>query len=361
VQRGQGGRGEQQPGAESDEPAGLMAGRVGAPADAEGEPAVDGGIADGRDEQAHRVGQLRGHDAAQPEVEKQVGERARHADQDEPEQLPGQVPGWRLGGQRVAELRHPYRAAAEPPGQPRDTAQVSERGGEDVDARVAVVDPVHGDFVDAQPCSFGQNEQFCVEKPPGVLRQRQEQPGPVRADGLEATLRVGEARAERGVQQHVVAAGDDLAARAADHPRAASQPGPDGEVAVPGQQRRDQRQQGVQVGGQVHVHVSEDVRVTRRPERTQRSAPAGFLQPDGPDFGELRLQRARDRPGLVGAAVVRDGDPRGEREAGPQVRHQAADAPLEVALLVADRHHDLDLRRAISQWRPGFVSKEVLR
>src|SRR6202042_2993645 len=42
--------------------------------------------------------------------------------------------------------------------------------------------------------------------------------GLVPADGLEAALGVREARAERGAQQQVVAPGDHLAARPADHP-----------------------------------------------------------------------------------------------------------------------------------------------
>ena len=237
MQRGQRGGGEQQPGAERDEPASLVPGRVRAPADAEGEPAVHGGVADGRDEQADRVGQLRGHDAAQRDIENQVGERARHADHDEPDQLPGQVAGGcgGGGGRGAAEPRHLDRAAGQPPGHPGDAAQVGQGSGEDVDPRVAVVDPVHRDFVDAQPGPFGQNEQFGVEKPAGVPRQGKQQPGLVRTDRLEAALRVGEVRAEGGVQQHVVAAGDDLAARAADHPRAARQPGSDGQVTVPGQ------------------------------------------------------------------------------------------------------------------------------
>ena len=134
-------------------------------------------------------------------------------------------------------------------------------------------------------------------------------------DRLEAALRVGEARPHQGPQQQVVAAGDELALGPADDPRAAGQPGADGHVAVPGQQRGDQRQQGVQVCRQIDIHVGEDLGLALRPDGPQGPAASRQLHPDGPHLRQLAGQLARDRPGGVGAAVVRDGDPGGEGKA----------------------------------------------
>ena len=85
--------------------------------------------------------------------------------------------------------------------------------------RVGVVDPVHRHLVDAQAGALGQHQQLGVEEPAGVLDQRQQPPGDVRADRLEAALGVGEPGLQRAAQQQVVAAGDDLPLRAADDPR----------------------------------------------------------------------------------------------------------------------------------------------
>ena len=216
----------------------------------------------------------------------------------------------RRGG--VAQHRDADGAAGQPGAQADDAAQVGQGGGDDVDPGVGVVDPVHRHLVDAQPGPLGQHQQLGVEEPAGVGGQRQQLPGRAGADGLEAALGVGEPGAERGVQEQVVAAGDDLAARAADHPRAARQPGADGHVRMARQQRRQQREQGVQVGRQVHVHVGADVGVAGRPDRPQRPAPPGPLQPHRPDPGQLTSQRLRLLPGAVGTAVVGDRDAGGE-------------------------------------------------
>src|SRR6266540_6953252 len=51
----------------------------------------------------------------------------------------------------------------------------------------------------------------------------------------------------------------------ADHSGRGGQPGPDGQVAVAGEQRRDERQQRGEIGGRVHVHVGQDRRVAGGP------------------------------------------------------------------------------------------------
>ena len=118
---------------------------------------------------------------------------------------------------------------------------------------------------------------------------------------------------------------------------AVAQPGADGEVGVPGDQRRDQRQQRGQVGGQVDVHVGEDVGVAGRPDlRSARPRPF-CARCTASDLGDPGGQAAGDRPGRVGARVVGDGDPERVGEVRAQVRVEAQDAALEVVLLVVDR------------------------
>ena len=106
----------------------------------------------------------------------------------------------------------------------------------------------------------------------------------VAPDRLETALRVGEPGRQRAAQDQVVGPGDHLALRTAHHPRATGQPGADRQVGVAGDQRRDQRQQCVQVGRQVHVHVRQHRRVGGRPRRPAAPArgpspPAGSRGP----------------------------------------------------------------------------------
>ena len=176
--------------------------------------------------------------------------------------------------------------------------------------RVGVVDPVHRHLVDPQARALGEHQQLGVEEPAGVLDQRQQPARDVGADGLEAALGVGEAGLQRAAQEQVVAAGDDLALRAADDPRAAAEPGADREVGVPGDQRGDQREQRGQVGGQVDVAVGEHLARPRRP--TPRAAPGrGPSPPAAPTLtvGSSSASARGDRRGGVGAGVVGDRDP----------------------------------------------------
>jgi len=76
----------------------------------------------------------------------------------------------------------------------------------------------------------------------------------------------------------------------------------------------------------------------------QRPAAAGDVEVDGAYLGVSRRQVARDRPGPVGAPVVRDRDAGGEGEGAAQVLDEALDARREVVLLVLDRHDDIYLR-----------------
>ena len=135
----------------------------------------------------------------------------------------------------------------------------------DVDPAVGVVHPVDGHFVDAQAGALGQHQHFGVEEPGSVFHQRQYHGGHVTPHGLEAALCVGEVHVQRGLEDGVVTAGDDLALGPTHHPRASREAGADGHIAVPGQQRGDEGEQGIEIGRQIDVHVRNDVCVRRQP------------------------------------------------------------------------------------------------
>ena len=148
-----------------------------------------------------------------------------------------------------------------------------------------------------------------------------------------------------GVQDAVVGARDQLALGAADDPRAVREAGADREVAVAGQQRRDQRQQPAQVGREVDVHVGDDaggLSATRR--RAARGRGPSALEPQ---VRRRRAARSASRSAIAGVASVLalsaitirqlNGKP------SRQEAVQAADAALEPGLLVVDGDDDLDV------------------
>ena len=261
----------------------------------------------------------------------------------------------------AAQLRDLDGAAHEAGPEPGHAAQVGQGGGDDVDARVEVVDPVHRDLVDAQPGAFGQHEQLGVEEPAGIGGEREQRPRLVAPDRLEAALRVGKARPHQGPQQQVVAARDELPLGTADDPGTTGEPGADGQVAVPGQQRRDQREQGVQVCRQIDIHVGEDVGLALRPDGPQRPATSRQFHVDGAHLGQLAGQPVGDRPGGVGAAVIRDGDPGAKREALTQVGDQPPHARREITLLITNRHHNVHMGNSHGNEdrRPRSVAAEA--
>ena len=201
-----------------------------------------------------------------------------------------------------------------------------------------------GDLVDPQAATLGEDEQLGVEEPPVVLDLGQQRPGSVGADRLEATLGVGEARAQGQAQQPVVGARDELALGTALHARSACQARSDRDVAMARDEARDQRQQRAQVGREIDVHVAEDVRVAARPRRAQRPAAALGREVQDARARELERECPRDRVCGVGARVVGDHDPPRERDVRREERVQATDRALEPGLLVVDGHDDVDQR-----------------
>jgi hypothetical protein len=311
---GGGGHGQAQP--EHDQPLQVLAPDTRAAGDAEGEAAVGRGVGHRGHQQGGGVGGHGPGEGPQQPEQAQVGQGRDDPDGGE-------------AGQLAA-------------GHPGHAAQVVQGRPDQVDAAVGVLDPVHRDLVDAQALVLGGQQQLGVEEPGLVLDGRQQGLHDLGAAGLEAALGVGEAGPHGGAQQQVVAARDQLAPGPPDHRGPVGQPGADGQVAVARQQGRDQRQQRLQAGGQVHVHVGDHVGVAGAPDLAQGPAPALLGQVDGPDLREPLGQPLGQQPGGVGAGVVGDGDPEGEREVGRQVGVEAPDAGLEHVLLVVHGHHDLD-------------------
>ena len=194
----------------------------------------------------------------------------------------------------------------------RQTPRRSSVGGrDDLHPRVGVVDPVHRDLADPQAEALGRDQQLGVEEPLVVLNEREQLRRRVAAQRLEAALGIAEAAAASvSLSNRLYAPRNQLALRAAHDVRARRQPGADGHVAVPGQQRGHQRQERGQGGREVHVHVRDDRSVARRPRRTQRVAAALAGQVHGGDAAHGRGQVVRHLVGAVRAGVVDHGDER---------------------------------------------------
>ena len=220
---------------------------------------------------------------------------------------------------------------------PRETG-----GGDDVDSAVRIVDPVDGHLVDAQPAALGQHQQFGVEEPAGIADVGQQALGDVGADGLESALGVGELGLQRRLEDQVVAARDELALGAAHHSGAAAEPRSDGQVGVPGDQRRDEGGQRGQIGGQVDVHVGQHLSVGVGPDLMQRAAAALLLEPHHPDVAEFGGELGGDHGRVVDAGVVGDGDADRVGEVLAEVAMQSMDRIGEGGLLVVDGHHDIE-------------------
>jgi hypothetical protein len=215
-------------------------------------------------------------------------------------------------------------------------------GADDVDSGVGVVHPVDRDLVDPQTGALGEQQQFGVEEPCLVLDSGEQGLDHLAPSRLESALGVGELGGHGGAQQEVVGAGDELPLWSADHRGAAVQPGTDGQVAVTGEQWRDQRQERLQAGGEVDVHVGDDVRLGLAPDLAQRAAAALEVEMDAAHLRELVGEPEGDLPGRVGGGVVGDGDLEAVGEGPLQVGVQPPDTGLQDVFLVVDRDDDLD-------------------
>ena len=234
------------------------------------------------------------------------------------------------------------RAGGECAADPPAALQVADRRAHDVDPRVRVVDPVDRNLVDPQTDPFGDHQQLGVEEPAGVGDQREQLTGDVSAHRLEAALGVGESRTEHAAQQQVITARNEFALRAANHPRGCGQPRPDREIGMARNQRRHQGHQRRQSGGQVDIHVDDDVGRRRHPRRVQGTAAALGVEVDDVDIGQFLGQLVRHREGVIRTCVVGHRDPRRVGHVGGEILVESTDAAGQVAFLVVDRDHDVE-------------------
>jgi hypothetical protein len=198
--------------------------------------------------------------------------------------------------------------------------------------------------MDPQPAPLRQDEQLGVEEPGRVLDEREQLLCHVRPDRLEAALRVGEPGAQGTSQDEVVAPRDHLTLEPAHDPGSPREPGPDGEVRVARHQRRHQRPEGVEVRGQVDVHVGQDRRVRGEPDLLERSPTTLLRHPDNGDPRQLLGEGSCVGSRRVRAGVVGHRHPEGVREGVDQVGVQPTHARRHRVLLVVDRDDDVEDR-----------------
>ena len=87
--------------------------------------------------------------------------------------------------------------------------------------------------MDAHPGTLRPDQQLRIEEPGLVDHLRQQPPGGVGADGLEATLGVANPGAQHDVQEEVIAARNQLALESASDTRTGRQAASDRDIAVP--------------------------------------------------------------------------------------------------------------------------------
>ena len=269
---------------------------------------------------------------------------------------PAGEPG-RLGGGAGARARARRSGRRRSRGEPRARRADRPRAvGDDVDAGVGIVDPVHRHLVDAQARALGQHEQFRVEEPAASSTSGSSSRARSARIALNPHCASGSARERaRGAAG---CSSREMNSRFGPrtHARPAREPAADRQVAVAGHQRRDQRQQRGQVGGEVDVHVREDPAslcdqtcVSARPRpfwsRWTASTPSS----------SAASRRAIAQVASV-LRVVRDRDPRREGERA-EIRVQAADRGLELRLLVEHRDHDVEHRHRLGQADLGSLGK----
>ncbi|MGC4054018.1 MAG: hypothetical protein QM757_33455 [Paludibaculum sp.] len=106
---------------------------------------------------------------------------------------------------------------------PPDSFEVVPGGAQDLHAAVVILVPFHGNVGDAQALLFREGEHFRVEKPGLVANLGHNGLNGGVAHRLETALGIAEFRSERGADDLVVDAGDELAQHGAAGLRAGQQ------------------------------------------------------------------------------------------------------------------------------------------
>src|SRR5579863_10540030 len=141
-----------------------------------------------------------------------------------------------------------------------------------------VVDPVNGNFVDPQATAFCHHEKLRVEEPSVVLDERDQLARSLGPESFEAALRVRKVVAQGRSQDEVVHPRDELALWSPYHSRTWRKPRTDSHVAVACEERGHERQEGVEIGREVDIHICDDRSAALEPCLSQRAAPAFLLE-----------------------------------------------------------------------------------
>ena len=207
----------------------------------------------------------------------------------------------------------------------RTPRRSSLRRADDVDPAVGIVDPVDGDLVYPHRPLLRQHQQLGVEEPAVVDHRGEQHPGDLSPHGLEAALSITEAAAEQRVEKQVDPREITSRFGPAYHAGAVSQPAADGNIAVAGYQRRQQRQQGVERRRQVDVHVGHYGRMALLPGGAQGAA-ATLRRCASPAHRGARPPAPRPHPECCQSGVVHDGDDRRPGQVLVEVTAQSTDA-----------------------------------
>src|SRR6202049_1995353 len=164
---------------------------------------------------------------------------------------------------------------------PPKAAQVVQGSAWYVDPAVEVLDPVDRHLEDPVAEAFGEQQELSVEEPRLIPHEREQTLSRAPGHRLEAALSIRESGWKGEGDQDVVAAGKDLPAGLAPDPRAREEPGPDRQLAVAAKQRRQEGQEAPQVGGEVDVHVADNLGLTRQPRRAQGTTSTFLLEVKG--------------------------------------------------------------------------------
>ncbi len=109
-----------------------------------------------------------------------------------------------------------------------------------------------------------------------------------------------------------------------------------------GDEGGDKGQEGVETSREVDVHVGHDGGVAPHPGLLERPPAPLLLEVEEAHAGQLGGEPAGDTERVVRTGVVGDGHDGREGERRVEVGAQGADALLETARFVEDRHHDIE-------------------
>ena len=128
-----------------------------------------------------------------------------------------------------------------------------------------------------------------------------------------------------------------------------------------GHQRCDQRHQGIEIGGQIDVHVSHHIGVRRQPHCFECPAPPFLVQMVNLDSVDLVGESTCDSECSVGTGIVSDRDRGPERDSVLQMLVKTTNALFEIGLFVVYRNDHLESGRGVRAGPLACCSCEGIR